>query len=266
MNLEGVVEWGRKTLALVDDPSGLERLGMSAGRVEAKLGWLVEFREALQEWSSYHELIEGTLGLVRRRGLSRNAGEELSRSLPVMTETSNGLRAELIEFVTAESSKAKAGEILPGTTEVLESCFGKLKALEKIQSRSGFTGLVLSLGTMVSKRSAEDVAQALERCRVRDVTSWCRKKIGETIQSKRKQAYSPPKCEQIQDERPDKATPTFHQPTLTLPRKGGGNKTLSPQVFWSPPPLRGGLGWGVIRCRQSIGAEFPTAVSYLVRI
>jgi hypothetical protein len=51
MNLEGGVGWGRRTLALVDDPSGLGRLGMSADRVGAKLGWLAEFREALGEWS-----------------------------------------------------------------------------------------------------------------------------------------------------------------------------------------------------------------------
>jgi hypothetical protein len=40
----------------------------------------------------------------------------------------------------------RIGERLPGTTEVLESCFGKLKGLEDGQSKSGFTGLVLSLG------------------------------------------------------------------------------------------------------------------------
>jgi hypothetical protein len=193
MNLEGVVGWGRKTLALLDDPSGLERLGIATERLEAKLGWLAEFREALAEWSSYHEVIGGTLDLVRHRGLWRGVGEELARSLPVAREAAEGLRAELIEFARAESSKAEPGEILPGTTEVLESCFGKLKALERVQSRSGFTGLVLSLGTMVSKRTAEDVAQSLERCRVKDVAAWCRKKIGVTVQSQRKQAYSQPK-------------------------------------------------------------------------
>ena len=53
MNVGGLVEWGRKTLALVDDPSGLERLGVTAERVQAKLGWLVEYREELAEWSAY---------------------------------------------------------------------------------------------------------------------------------------------------------------------------------------------------------------------
>ena len=72
---------------------------------------------------------------------------------------------------------------------MLESCFGKLKALEDTQSKSGFTGLVLSLGAMVSTWTAESVGEALERCRVRDVVEWCRKMLGPSVQSQRKQAY-----------------------------------------------------------------------------
>ena len=68
MNLESAVRWGRQTLELVDDPSGLERLGMSADRVRAKLGWLVEFREALTDWAGYHQVIGGALEFVRDRG------------------------------------------------------------------------------------------------------------------------------------------------------------------------------------------------------
>ena len=194
MNLESAVRWGRQTLELVDDPSGLGRLGMSADRVRAKLGWLVEFREALVDWAGYHEVIGGALKFVRDRGLSPGGGEELADSLPVMKGAAAELRAELIEFVSSESSKAGPGEILPGTTEVLESCFDKLKGLEGEQSRSGFTGLVLSLGAMVSEWTAGEVAEALERCRVKDVVDWCRKKIGVTVQSQRKQAYGHPKC------------------------------------------------------------------------
>lgn len=190
MNLDGVVEWGRKTLALVDDPSGLEQLGASAARVREKLGWLVEFREALSEWTAYHEVIEGALSFVRHRGLFVGAGVELASALPAASGTACGLRVQLIEFVATESSKVGMGERMPGTTEVLESCFGKQKALEDDQSKSGFTGLVLSLGAIVSKRTVESVSEALEKCRVRDVLDWCRKMLGATVQSQRKQAYS----------------------------------------------------------------------------
>ena len=49
---------------------------------------------------------------------------------------------------------------------MLESLFGKLKSLEHDQSKSGFTGLVLSLGAMVTRLTPESIAEALDRVRV----------------------------------------------------------------------------------------------------
>jgi hypothetical protein len=195
MNLGELVRWGRRTLALLDDPSRLERLPGSPDLVRDKLGWLAEFRESLAAWSAYPDLIEGALDFVRCRGLYIGAGPDLAAALPAASEgAARELRERLIAFVTSESSRARAGEILPGTTEVLESCFGRLKALEDGQSKSGFTGLVLSLGAMVSARTAEAIGEALERCRVRDVLDWCREKLGVSVQSLRKQVYAEPKC------------------------------------------------------------------------
>ena len=197
MNLHELVTWGRKTLALMDDLSRLEKEPFQASRerVRDKLGWLVEFRQALAEWSQWHEVIEAALDFVRRQGLYVGAGVDLAAALPTVSAgTAIELRAELISFVTVESSKARIDERLPGTTEVLESSFGKLKALEDGQSKSGFTGLVLSLGAMVSKRTIETIGEALEQCRVRDVWDWCREKLGVSVQSLRKQAYAEPKC------------------------------------------------------------------------
>jgi hypothetical protein len=189
MNLGELVEWGWKTLALVDDPSGLVPLGVTAERVRERLGWLKEYREALTEWSAWHEVIKSTLDFVRSHGYYVGAGLKLAAALPEASGTVGELREQLIAFVRAESAKAEVGERLPGSTEVLESCFGKLKALEQDQSKSGFTGLVLSLGAMVSKRSVESIREGLEMCRVRDVWAWCKEKLGQSVQSKRKQAY-----------------------------------------------------------------------------
>src|SRR4029077_11994086 len=124
-------------------------------RVHAKLGWLAENRESLGEWADYQEMIDGAVEFVRCRGLYLGAGFDLAAALPVRPGGAGELREELIDFVRGESLKARLGERLPGTTEILESCFGKLKTLEDGQSKSGFTGLVLSLGAMVSKWTAE---------------------------------------------------------------------------------------------------------------
>jgi hypothetical protein len=194
MNVGGLVDWGTKTLALVDNPSELERLGISAEQMQAKLGWLEEFRAELAAWSACMAVIERTLDFVRCRGLTASAGRELEATLPAAAGSAGELREQLLGFVTDESSKVRQGERLPGTTEVLESCFGKLKALEDGQSKSGFTGLVLSLGAMVSKWTTESIGEALELCRVRDVLDWCRKNLGPSVQSQRKQAYGAPQC------------------------------------------------------------------------
>ena len=189
MNLADLVSWGRTLLALVDHPSALSAEGVTAERVQAKLGWLAEYRAPLERWSASHEQIAATLDFVRLRGLYVGAGVELAAVLPAASGEAGTLRRELIAFVTRESSKARIGECLPGSTEVLESCFGKLKALESDQSKSGFTGLVLSLGAMVSEWTAESIGEALERCRVRDVLAWCREMLGTSVQSQRTRAF-----------------------------------------------------------------------------
>ena len=193
MNVGKLVGWGVDTLALVDDPKRLGSLGITAARVREKLGWLEGYRAALEEWSGYQAVIDGALDFVRRRGLYPGAGYDLAAALPAASGAAGELREELIGFVEGESLKARPGERLPGTTEVLESCFGKLKALEDGQSKSGFTGLVLSLGAMVSDWTAASVHEALERCPVRDVLDWGREHLGPSVQSQRRQAYGPPR-------------------------------------------------------------------------
>lgn len=190
MNVGGLVDWGVETLALVDDPARLVSLGITAARVREKLGWLEGYRSALEEWSGYQAVIDSVFDFVRNRGLYLGAGFDLAAAVPAASGGAGTLRDELIHFVRCESLKARAGERLPGTTEVVESCFGKLKALEDGQSKSGFTGLVLSLGAMVSDWTAETISEALERCRVRDVVDWCRRMLGPSVQSQRNQAYN----------------------------------------------------------------------------
>ncbi len=189
MNVGKLVAWGVKTLALIDEPARLGPLAIEEERVREKLGWLQAYRGALEEWSGYQAVIDETLGFVRQRGLYAGAEIDLAATVPPRLGPAGELREDLLEFVKAEGLKARPGERLPGTTEVVESCFGKLKALEDGQSKGGFTGLVLSLGAMVSDWTAETIGEALEQCRVRDVLDWCRQTLGRSVQSQRQLAY-----------------------------------------------------------------------------
>src|SRR5262249_7418691 len=118
MNVGPLVAWGVETLALVDDPTPLGPLGVTAGRgreearVHEKPGWLAGYRGALEEWSGYQAVIDGVLDFVRRRGLYPGAGFDLAAAVTAAPGPAGELREELIHFVRCESLKARFGERL----------------------------------------------------------------------------------------------------------------------------------------------------------
>jgi hypothetical protein len=49
--------------------------------------------------------------------------------------------------------------------------------------------MILSLGAIVSKWTIENIREALEQCKGENVLNWISEKIGQTIQSKRKEEF-----------------------------------------------------------------------------
>jgi hypothetical protein len=193
MNLDALIRWGEQTLQVLQQPSAALRQHVSPERLAAKLGWLREFQGALRVWSQYTAVIETALEFVRCEGLTPRSGPALREMLDALwlDPPARTLAIELAAFVRGEAAKAAPGERLPGSTEVLESCFGKLKALGQHQSRSGFTSLILSLGALVSPTTPDLIAEALAAIRTHDVRAWCRNLLGPSVQSLRKLAYHP---------------------------------------------------------------------------
>jgi hypothetical protein len=190
-NLDALIRWGEQTLQILDRPPAELLEHLSAERLEAKLGWLREFQAALKEWSQDIAVIETTQEFVRCEGLTQQSGPALREMLDALWLDSRPrtLAIQLAAFVRDEGAKAAPGERLPGSTEVLESCFGKLKALEQHQSRSGFTSLILSLGALVSRTTPQLIAEALTTIRTQDVRDWCRDLFGPSVQTLRRLAY-----------------------------------------------------------------------------
>jgi 5-enolpyruvylshikimate-3-phosphate synthase len=96
-----------------------------------------------------------------------------------------------VAFVTEQSLAVVGEEHLPGSTECLESLIGKGKRLEGQQSRSGFTKMVLGMAASVAEPTVEYVRTALEQVKTRNVTAWCKEKLGVSVQAQRRQALPP---------------------------------------------------------------------------
>jgi hypothetical protein len=191
MNLRPLIRWGRKTLAIVDDPgSDVLRHG-TRQRLDEKLGWLRHFREALKRWSEMEQVIGVSVDFLRTEGLYRGVAKDLRRRLAPLSLGPSGadLRDDFLRFVASEARRLRRGERLPCSSEVIETCFGKFKALARDQAKGGFTGLLLGLAGCVAERTQEVVHEALQNVKTREVLAWIKTKLGETLGSKRRLAY-----------------------------------------------------------------------------
>jgi hypothetical protein len=192
MNLADQLNWADKILAILDGLPGSAPSWATPLRLEAKLGWLREFREELAEWRQWQAIVDVTVSLVGSEGLHVKTAVLLRGKLRPLARTAAGRRlaAELLRFVREQASKAKPGERLPGSTEALESCFGRFKALERDQAKGGFTSLLLGFGMSLTEVTIESVLEAMRRVPTAAVWQWCAEHLGQTLFSKRKEAFA----------------------------------------------------------------------------
>jgi hypothetical protein len=124
---------------------------------------------------------------VRTHGVNRETAAALDpvwaklELTPGAREVADRLRA----VVAREGQQARAGETLVGSTEVLESVFGKLKRLEGSFSGDGFTSLSLILGALLGERlgerTEEQVRQALDTIPKKAADSLAQRLLGPTV-------------------------------------------------------------------------------------
>ncbi len=189
MNVASLLRWGRRILALLDrGPAG----GRASVRAEARYAWLREFRAALAEWSRWEATVRHSVEFVRTRGLSCSCQLALAARLQALPpeDRDETLATELCEFVGLQCQAARPGERLVGSTEVLESVFGKWKTLERQESRQGITTLILSLGSLLGSWPVARIKEALEATPVKHVVEWCHEHLPSSVQSQRRLAFA----------------------------------------------------------------------------
>jgi hypothetical protein len=192
MNLQPQLEWAEGVLDVLRDTPAPVRQWACPERLREKLGWLNEFAGPVAEWSEWQHVVNISVEFVDRQGVYRGAARGLRRQLPrqFAYPSSATLAKDLVRFVASQAKRAKPGERFPGSTEVLESCFGRMKELEKQQARGGFTTFMVSFGALLAEMTADVVSAALSHSRTKDVFAWCKEHLGTTLFGQRKLAFA----------------------------------------------------------------------------
>jgi hypothetical protein len=198
MNLAAPLRWARWCLRALDQPWPAEPTvserqqsvlaTIDREHLEARLGWLRDYREAIERWSQWHEVIQVVVRHVRRHGIERNTVATLRGRLAKLNllPSAQAAAEEMIGFVADQATVLRPGvERLIASTEILESLFGNFKNLEQQQSGSGLTGLMLAIGAMVSTWRDQEIDEAFRATPWKAVETWIDNHLGPTVQSQR---------------------------------------------------------------------------------
>lgn len=196
MNTEYLLGWAKNILLfLSQSDEAITGQGYDVDQVKNKLGWIEDFQNEIGYWTDLLDITSTTENFIRYQGICFDGEVELGELLDAKASWSDEkitlpFKQDILDFVKQESQKAKPGERLPGSSELIESVFGKQKFIEKEQSKSGFTGMLLTMGAMVSKTTTDVVKQAMESTPTRLIGEWYKENIKKSLQAKRVEAFN----------------------------------------------------------------------------
>jgi len=192
LNCVVLINWALRVIELLENKE-------CNNEITLKLGWLFDYKKDILEFHEMITLVRLTNEYVRQKGISKDTWRDVNLLFEEekKSKKSKELAASIIEFLKKLS--ADAGEhVIVGSTEILESGYGKAKTLDRECGNSGFTGSILGLAACFGKFDCEAVLEALEATPNKNIEQWKQRVIGETQQSKRRKTLRTNKQESIQ--------------------------------------------------------------------
>jgi hypothetical protein len=196
MNLAPLLRWATMVSYHLSHAHSEARVGVTANRMNEKLGWLREYREDLVCWAACQEVIDVALSFINHEGLSRGTSdrmrtllEETMFDLPEGDNVVSRVASLLVEFVARAEGQLGENERAWLSTEILESLFGRFKQLEGQHSKGGFTSLLAALPSLCCPVDASRVRSRLQQVSTPKLKQWVKENVGPTLTARRAAAY-----------------------------------------------------------------------------
>jgi hypothetical protein len=199
LNLDVLVDWASKTLQILKTGSPLK--DYDPEYAEKHLGWLRQFEEPLIYYTNLVKLACIARHLVREKGIHRYIADdfviEFEKASPEegWDVATSRVADQVYDFLEEQGNKIEKGRALLGSSEVIETFFGKYKTMQGNQTKAGFSGLVLAGLAHVGKIDRSIVQDALETVTHAQVNDWIERHVGVTVHAKRCKIFkTPTKC------------------------------------------------------------------------
>ena len=194
MNIEGLVRWGDKICIKYEALQKNQIKSEEEIKLENTIEGITKYAKSIEVWSEMVKVFKLIERFMNIHNLQQDSykmfnafyGERLSK---LKSNKAKEFATQILDFIKEQEKVCTKDERLLHSSQLIESLFGRLKFLEKEQSKSSFTSLILSVGAMVSKRTSTLLKEALETVNLDMINKWSKEKIGTTIQAQRKALY-----------------------------------------------------------------------------
>ena len=167
-NIDVLVDWANSHLDLGGEYSKDEK---------ESLAWIQEYKEDLVYWGQAVEIGRLTRKFVREKGYYRGCEEALGTQLLELEHCPRAeeFACEMIDLVQGEGDKLPEGIVAVGTSEIIESLFGKHKMVSGRGPRQ-MGRLVLTMASRVGEAPSEElIALSHNKIKTIDVDCWVKR-------------------------------------------------------------------------------------------
>ena len=157
-----------------------------------KLNWLFRYENDLRIWAKILEVFDLAKKQLIEQGLHQKSQQDWWQStakLP-MFPWIQSTRQKVSQYLNNEGKQVPNGKIFPATSDIIESLFSKYKKLLSSATFCEINETILSLTLFTTQITHNQVLEALEKIKTNDVINWSKKVFGQSIVSKRKEAFA----------------------------------------------------------------------------
>lgn len=161
-------------------------------KFDTKFGWLSTYQQELNTYADMVTIVQTVETQLKTQGIHRLSLLTYSQTMTaqLLNERVQKLKQQVSDYLAFESNQIPEGEILLGTSDVIESLFGKYKIFSSKRPLKDIGASILTIPLSTLKMTGDLVKQALEAIRSLDVHAWSQSVFGSSMLSQRRTLQS----------------------------------------------------------------------------
>ena len=156
---------------------------------------LEAFKNEIIQWNEVTSFITEVETEIKHNGMTRGDRLQIQSTSEILIAkcqkrqlSENKMKTfnQILEFVKKQEAKLAPGQTIIGSSDIIESMFGKWKSMAPEDSMAGITDKIFILPLLAVNLTAELIKKALEDTPMQKIEEWHKNTLGKTMYAKRR--------------------------------------------------------------------------------